>query len=248
MCRELRFAIAVLLAGLAARAQAATPYLVKDVNPNPDSANSSPREFAAFTGRAVRQHTPGAALTHLAEELGTGVELGFYRLLSATGGFTFYNPDKMIDYSKTPQSARYAFTFWAFPRNDWAKNLKDYVDFADKHFAAHGFRCNLPLGSYFIRQDTSSLLSYSYDGDIISLDPIHAPGDSDSIAWASFLEAFNDWAHQRGGVPLLNQSPFVRKAHVVSAYGDRWKKLSEWVRTIDPGGRMRNPFFEELLW
>ena len=41
----------------------------------------------------------------------------------------------------------------------------------------------MPLGSYFIRQDTSSLLSYTHDGDIISLDPIHAPGDRDKAAW-----------------------------------------------------------------
>jgi len=203
--------------------------------------------LAAFTGRTIRQHTPGRALTHLAEDIEAGVELGFYRLLNATGGFTLYNPDKMVNYSRTPQSARYAFTFWAFPRQDWVKNLKAYLEFAESHFKQHGFRCNMPLGSYFIRQDTRSLLSYSYDGDIISLDPIHAPGDSDKIAWASFLEAFNDWAHRRGGVPLLNQSPFVKREHVVSAYGERWKKLSDWVRTIDPDGRMRNPFFQELL-
>ena len=204
--------------------------------------------LAAFTGRTIRQHTPGTALTHLAEDIEAGVELGFYRLLNATGGFTLYNPDKMIDYHKTPQSARYAFTFWAFPRQDWVKNLKAYVEFAERHFTQHGFRCNMPLGSYFIRHDTSSLLSYSHDGDIISLDPIHAPGDSDKTAWASFLQAFNDWAHRRGGSPLLNQSPFVTKEHVVSAYGERWRTLSDWIRTIDPDGRMRNPFFQELLW
>jgi len=204
--------------------------------------------LGAFTGRAIRQHTPGMAFTQFAEDLGAGVELGFYRLLNATGGFTLYNPDKIVDYSKTPQSARYAFTFWAFPRQDWVKNLKAYVEFAESYYKQHGFRCNMPLGSYFIRHDTSSLLSYSYDGDIMSLDPIHAPGDSDKTAWASFLHAFNDWAHQRGGSPLLNQSPFVTKEHVVSAYGERWRKVSEWVRTIDPDGRMRNPFFQELLW
>lgn len=103
--------------------------------------------LAAFIGRAIRQHTPGTALTHLAEDVGAGVELGFYRLLNATGGFTLYNPDKMIDYHKTPQSARYAFTFWAFPRQDWVKNLKAYVEFAESHFTRHGFRCNMPLGS-----------------------------------------------------------------------------------------------------
>jgi FAD/FMN-containing dehydrogenase len=203
--------------------------------------------LGAFSGRALRQLTAGTDLAQPADDLGAGVELGFYRLLHATGGFTLYNPDKMIDYSNTPQAARYAFTFWALPRQNWVENLKAYVDFAEGHFKQHGFRCNMPLGSYFIRRDTSSLLSYTYDGDIMSFDPIHAPGESDKTAWASFLQAFNDWAHQRGGIPLLNQSPFVSKEHVVSAYGERWKKLSDWVRTMDPNGRMRNPFFEELL-
>jgi FAD/FMN-containing dehydrogenase len=202
--------------------------------------------LAAYGGRFLRQHTP-AGVINVVEEIGSGVELGFYHLLSATGGFTLYDPDKMINYSETPPSARYAFTFWAFPRNDWVRNLNDYVEFAENHFARHGFRCNMPLGSYFIRQDTSSLLSYTHDGDIISLDPIHAPGELDKAGWAAFLLAFNEWAAGRGGVPLLNQSPFVKKEHVLAAYGDRWKKLSDWIRTIDPGGRLLNPFFAELL-
>ena len=66
-----------------------------------------------------------------------GVELAFYRLLSAGGGFTLEAPDKTINYSKTPQSARYAFTFWAFPRADYVKNLKDYVKWADELLQAH---------------------------------------------------------------------------------------------------------------
>ena len=88
----------------------------------------------------------------------------------------------------------------------------------------------MPLGSYFIRKDRSSLLSYTWDGDIISLDPIHAPSDREPEAWPTFLKAFNEWAHQRGGIPLLNQSPFVKKEHVVAAYGDRWKKLGDWLQ------------------
>jgi hypothetical protein len=203
--------------------------------------------LGAFAGRAIRQAGVSTELTNAVEDLGAGIELGFYKLLSATGGFTLYDPDKMINYSKTPKSGRYAFTFWAFPRQDWVRNLKDYVDFADTYFAAHGFRCNMPLGSYFIRQDTSSLLSYTHDGDVISLDPIHAPGDRDKAAWDQFLRAFNEWASPRGGIPLLNQSPFVTKQQVVAAYGDRWKKLSDWVRTVDPDGRMVSPFFADLL-
>jgi FAD/FMN-containing dehydrogenase len=203
--------------------------------------------LGAFAGRAIRQTGLSTDLTHKLEDLGAGIEIGFYQLLSATGGFTLYDPDKMINYSKTPESGRYAFTFWAFPRKDWVKNLSDYVEFADKYFANHAFRCNMPLGSYFIREDTSSLLSYTFDGDIISLDPIHAPGESEKEAWNDFLRAFNEWAHSRKGRPLLNQSPFITKQHVVDAYGDRWQKLSDWVRTIDPDRRMVNPFFAELL-
>ncbi len=202
--------------------------------------------LAAFSGRLVRQHSPAAA-TNVLEDIESGVELGFYQLLSATGGFTLYAPEKMINYSKTPQSARYAFTFWAFPRNEWVRNLNDYVAFAEAYFKQHGFRCNMPLGSYFIRQDSSSLLSYTHDGDIISLDPIHAPGEIDKAAWAAFLKEFNEWSAARGGLPLLNQSPFVKKEHVVAAYGDRWKTLCDWVRTVDPDRRMLNPFFAELM-
>lgn len=45
----------------------------------------------------------------------------------------------------------------------------------------------------------------------------------------------------------LAESPFVKKAHVVAPYGDRWKKLSDHVRTADPTGGLLNPFFQELL-
>jgi hypothetical protein len=34
----------------------------------------------------------------------------------------------------------------------------------------------------------------------------------------------------------------------VSAYEEGWRRLSDWIKTVDPSGRMRNPFFEELLW
>jgi hypothetical protein len=71
------------------------------------------------------------------------------------------------------------------------------VKWADAYYEQHGFRCNMPLGSYFIHKDRSSLLSYTWDGDIISLDPIHAPGEKEQQAWADFLKAFNEWAHER---------------------------------------------------
>ena len=51
----------------------------------------------------------------------------------------------------------------------------------------------------------------------------------------------------RNGIPLLNQSPFVTRAQCEKAFGPRWAELSQWVRSVDPDGRMVNPFFRELL-
>jgi len=168
-----------------------------------------------------------------------------YETLHLFGGITLLAPDKTIDYRSTPQSARYAFTFWAFPRAQWLDTLRAYLDFTDDHYKATGFRCNMPLGAYHIRKDTSSLLSYTCDQEIFSIDPIHA--STDDNAWHNFLKAFNDFASRRGGIPLLNQSPFVQRAHVEAAYGQRWVDFSNWVRTADPTGRMLNPFFADLL-
>lgn len=168
-----------------------------------------------------------------------------YEELHLLGGITLLAPDKTIDYHNTPQNARYAFTFWAFPRAQWFEIYRAYLDFADAYFAKTGFRCNMPLGAYHIRKDNGSLLSYSPDGEVFSIDPIHAP--TDLLAWQNFLKAFNDFAAQRGGVPLLNQSPFVTRQHCEAAFGVRWKQFSAAVKQADPNGRLLNPFFAELL-
>jgi hypothetical protein len=168
-----------------------------------------------------------------------------YASLHLAGGFTLLAPDKTIDYSKTQVSGKYAFTFWAFPRSQWLETMRAYLDFAEDHFKRTGFRCNMPLGSYHIRPDRNSLLSYTYDGEIFSIDPIHAVSDRE--AWQTFLKEFNEFSYQRKGIPLLNQSPFVERKHVEQAFGQRWFDFSAWVRAMDPAGRMVNPFFAALL-
>jgi len=165
--------------------------------------------------------------------------------LHLVGGASLYNPDKTIDYSRTRPSAKYAFTFWAFPRSQWLGVLREYVEFSENHFNKYDFRCNMALGSYFIRKDTHSILSYSHDGDIFSIDPIHAYADKPT--WDRFLKEFNEFADKRNGIPLLNQSPFVEMRHVEAAYGARWREFSARVKAADPQRRMLNPFFADLL-
>jgi len=199
----------------------------------------------AHVARAIDLYVPTNSLKNLAHGVQALVGRGLYSALHLIGGFSLEDPDKIVDYSNSPPPARYAFTFWTFPRDQWLGVLRQYLEFAEQHFKKYGFRCNMPLGSYFIRKDTSSVLSYAHDGDVFSIDPIHAY--SDKAAWDRFLEEFNEFAYERHGIPLLNQSPFVKKRHVEAAYGDRWHEFSGWVRTQDPCGRMLNPFFAELL-
>jgi FAD/FMN-containing dehydrogenase len=134
----------------------------------------------ALISRAIRRYTPGAALRKFLEDLWFAAQRGLMRFMVAVGGMSIWDPDKIINYERTPPRSRYAFTFWAFPRDEWVSNLKAYAEFAERYFKKYGFRCNMPLGSYYVKRDRSAILSYTYDGDVISIDPIHAYSDSDS--------------------------------------------------------------------
>jgi hypothetical protein len=219
-----------------------------------------PGVLASLLGAARRRlwNRVDAHFAHLIDQFSSNKELrdaaqaGFVdleKLLFSTlrlfGGITLLAPDKTIDYRSTAPSDRYAFTFWAFPSGQWLSTLREYLDFADQHYKATGFRCNMPLGAYHIRRDQSSILSYAHDQDIFSIDPIHS--STDDAAWHGFLRQFNEFAYQRNGIPLLNQSPFLERKHLEAAYGQRWFDFSAWVATQDPDGRMLNPFFAALL-
>jgi D-arabinono-1,4-lactone oxidase len=199
----------------------------------------------AHAGQLIDRFVTDPALRNALQQGDFDAAKLLYSALHLTGGITILAPDKIIDYHATPDNAKYAFTFWAFPRSQWLTTYLAYLDFADQYFQSTGFRCNMPLGSYHIRQDASSLLSYTQDHEIVSIDPIHAP--TDLGAWQAFLMAFNDFAAQRGGIPLLNQSPFVTRGQVSAAYGPSWQQFSDAVRTADPGGRMLNTYFAALL-
>jgi FAD/FMN-containing dehydrogenase len=199
----------------------------------------------AFIGQLIDRFAKDPALRDALQQGDFDAAKLLYSTLHILGGITILAPDKIINYDNTPDFAKYAFTFWAFPRSAWLTTLRAYLDFADQYFKTTGFRCNMPLGAYHIRPDRNSLLSYTYDEEIFSLDPIHAP--TDLTAWSNFLQAFNDFAYRNHGIPLLNQSPFVLRQHVEAAYGQRWVQFSAAVRAADPTGRMLNPFFANLL-
>jgi hypothetical protein len=147
-------------------------------------------------------------------------------ILHHVGGATLYNPDKTIDYSSTPPSAKYAFTFWAFPRDQWLSVLREYLEFSEKHFNRYDFRCNMALGSYFVRKDDHAMLSYTHDGDIFSIDPIHAYADKS--AWDRFLNEFNEFSYMRKGTPCSTRARSSRGATSRRPMGRDGRSSPRW--------------------
>ena len=206
--------------------------------------------LAAFTARTIRTRPLGAPLTNIVEEIGTGHRARRSIASSARAtGSRCTAPTRRSTTRRRRRPARYAFTFWAFPRDQWVKNLQDYVTFADGVLQDAWIPLQHAARLVF-RQARHALPA------VVHLGRRHHLARSDSRAQRArtrprgtpFCVAFNEWAHARGGRPLLNQSPFITRAHVVAAYGERWKTLSDWIRASDPDGRLLNPFFKALLW
>ena len=96
---------------------------------------------------------------------------------------------------------------------------------------------------YRIEQDDSSLFSYTYDGRVLTIDPVStgAPG------WRDFLDAYNEFCSEHDGKPLLNQSWGLKPHHIRKAFGDRVEKFEEYRKRLDPNERLLNSYFRVLL-
>ncbi len=148
-----------------------------------------------------------------------------------------------IRYPKNPGPNRYLFSMWSFPEQGYFETLKAYFDFCRAHAGRTGFRCDLPHVGYAIAQDRQALLSYSWDGPTLSIDPASTGGEG----WAEFLMAYNEFCARHGGQPLLNQTPHLTRTQVAKAFRERLDRLAEERRRRDPQNRMLDSYFRELL-
>jgi hypothetical protein len=96
---------------------------------------------------------------------------------------------------------------------------------------------------YRVLQDQQSQLSYSWDGNAMTLDPV----STGNPGWAEFMTAYNQFSSERGGIPLLNQTPALTADQVQKALGDRWKAFAAARPKYDPDGRLLNDYFRVLL-
>jgi FAD/FMN-containing dehydrogenase len=152
-------------------------------------------------------------------------------------------PDQIIQYPAVSDDSRYTFSLFAFPEDEYPAVLTDFFKFCRDYYAQKGYRSNLLYVGYRIAQDQKALLSYSYDGAVMTIDPVSTANPG----WDDFLTAYNQFCDSRNGRPLLNQTPGLTAAMVQKAFGDRWKTFAAARKQFDPNDRLLNGYFHELL-
>ena len=151
--------------------------------------------------------------------------------------------DQIIRYPLVADASRYTFSLSAFPEDAYASVLTAYFAFCKQYYDQAGYRTNMLNVGYWISQDQSSLLSYSYDGGVMTIDPV----STGNPGWPQFLVAYNDFCSNHGGIPLFNQTDAITPAQVQRALGDRLKTFAAARRTYDPTGRLLNTYFRDML-
>jgi FAD binding domain len=151
--------------------------------------------------------------------------------------------DQIIRYPPVANDSRYTFSLSAFPEATYGDVLTAYFQFCKDYYNQQGYRTNMLNVGYWIAQDQSSLLSYSYDGPVMTIDPV----STGNPGWDQFLLAYNQFCFAHGGMPLFNQTDAITPAQVQQALGDRLKTFAAARRTYDPAGRLLNTYFRQML-
>ena len=164
-------------------------------------------------------------------------------MLSAIRADDTYPADQMIRYPEKSGYAKYTFSIWAFPEENFPQALRGYYAFCRDYYKNHGYRCDMLNVGYRINQDQSSLFSYTHHGTAMTLDPVSTAGPG----WPEFLDAYNEFCSQNGASPLFNQTARLTTAQVEKAFGDRLSTFRDLQRRYDPENRFVNGYFAEIL-
>ena len=152
-------------------------------------------------------------------------------------------PDQIIDYPPVANDSRYTFSLFAFPEAQFPAIFTDFFAFVRDYHARTGYRTDLLFVGYRIAEDDNALLSYSYDGPVMTIDPVSTANEG----WFPFLAAHNQFCSDRGGRPLLNQTWGLTPAILQKAFGERLAAFKEARKKFDPDDRLLNDYFRDLL-
>jgi FAD/FMN-containing dehydrogenase len=151
--------------------------------------------------------------------------------------------DQIIRYPPAAGPGRYTFSLFAFPEAVYPAVLPRYCEFSRKYYRDKGYRINMLCVGYRIAKDRNALLSYSWDGDVMTIDPVSTANPG----WNAFLDAYNRFCIDHSGIPLMNQTLGVTRAQARKALGDRLKTFAETRKQYDPSDRLLNDYFRDLL-
>lgn len=151
---------------------------------------------------------------------------------------------QMIRYPEKSGRSAYTFSIWAFPEDLYPEILRGYFQFCKDYYRKYDWRCDMLNVGYWIAEDRGSLFSYSYDNNVLTLDPVA----SGSHGWDEFLRAYNDYCSRMGGVPLFNQTKWLLPNQARKAFGDRIDRFRVAVERYDPDQRLMNTYFSEYLY
>jgi hypothetical protein len=151
--------------------------------------------------------------------------------------------DQIIRYPLVAGGSKYTFSLWAFPEDNYPQVISDCFDFCRQYYKDKSYRIDMLFVGYRVAQDQNSLLSYSYDGNAMTIDPVSTANPG----WEDFLIAYNQFSSDRGGIPLLNQTKGITRAQVEKALGARWQTFAAARQSYDPQGRLLSAFFRDLL-
>lgn len=180
-------------------------------------------------------------------------------LLEIIGGYRAHRSDSMLDFQEDRWPLVFEFTFWAFPRDRWSQIVPEFVAFCQEFRDTRSYRPAIFAEIYFIDQDPHSVLSFSPDGPIFTLNLVDSPRDVDTGGrwdrrWFEMNEEFNRWAvgndktgHPRGGRPILNQTKELLKTPGVlpRAFGPAWPAFQGAISAADRA-RFLTSYFRQL--
>lgn len=166
--------------------------------------------------------------------------------LDALRGSEFIiNPnDRGILYAENDPD--FEFNDWVFPEANWLQMVRAYKLLLERFRKERDFLITLPTIVYFIKQDTSSLLSRSRNSNMVVVDPEHH--DPKDPRWKDFRKAFGELAIQHGGIPHINKT--VEAAVLWYAKACDQRALREYLdlrREFDPKDMFLNDFFKEMF-
>jgi FAD/FMN-containing dehydrogenase len=197
------------------------------------------KSVAPGTGYVADKFLPGRKLGY---SLVNGVNRTNQLMVRSMKAANTVPTDQMIRYGLAGRR-RETFSIWSIPEDRYSEALREYMQFVRDDYRRTGYRPNMGHVGYRVAKDESSLLSYSYDGDVLTIDPV----STGTPGWREFLRSYNQFCSEHGGQPLLNQTWGLTPEQARRAFGKRLERFEEIRRGRDPENRFLNGFFRDLL-